>query len=317
MLRSEKPLPRKAASVPVLCILGTVYLWSLIPLAVKVAYGSFNFGFIAFTRLAIGASLFVVMELAARRGLRFTTAPASRTLPGPAWMGPRVWVLIAGVGIGGDLLLYTLGLHKTTASAATLIVSTDGIILALLGVLVLRERMSWFKACAGMTALSGLALVGWNGQDLSSLVKSDYFIGNVIVLCAAFCWATYGLGQRALAKMPGGSLVWIFLVGAALAAIVAFARPIAHSPVTWKPVVAVLYLGFGGTGLAYILFARGMARLEAATVGVLSSTLPLFTMVQAHYWLKEPITPYLLGGAAMVIAGVTLIMRHQRVYGEE
>jgi drug/metabolite transporter (DMT)-like permease len=301
--------------MPVLCILGTVYLWSLIPLAVKVAYGSFNFGFIAFARLATGTLIFALLDLRARRGLRLPSAQTEGTRPGPTWISPRVWMVVAGLGIGADLVIYTLGLRYTTASAATLIVSTDGIILALLAVLVLREPVSWLKGGAGLCALGGLTLVGWNGQNLSVLVRSEYFLGNVIVLCAAFCWAAYGLGQRALARMPGGSLVWIFLVGTALAAVVAFARPIAHSPITWKPLVAVLYLGIGGTGLAYVLFAKGMAKLEAATVGVVSSTLPLFTMVQAHYFRGEEITPYLLGGAALVIAGVTLIMRHQKVYG--
>jgi drug/metabolite transporter (DMT)-like permease len=225
-------------------------------------------------------------------------------------------VLIAGVGIGADLLLYTLGLRFTTASAASLIVSTDGIILALLGVLVLRERMSWLKAGAGIAALCGLLLVGWNGQHLGSLVRSEYFVGNVIVLSAGCCWATYGAGQRVLARTPGGSLFPIFAVATVLGAAAALLQPIAHSAIRWQAVAAVAYLGLIGTGLAYILLLRGIERLEAATVGLLGSTLPLFVMVQAHVLLGEAITPYLLSGAALIIAGVVLVIRHQRLYGE-
>jgi len=301
--------------MPALWVLGTVWLWSLIPLAVKVAYHSFNFGFIAFTRLAIGACAFALMELRAGRGLRFPARRPDECLPGPRWIGPVGWVLIAGIGIAGDLLLYTLGLRYTTASAATLIVSTDGIILALLGVVVLRERMSWLKAGAGVTALGGLFLVGWNGQDLSALVASKYFLGNVIILCAAFCWATYALGQRVLAHRPGSGLFTIFVVGAAGAGLVAFTRPMAHSALQWSAVGGIVYLGLGGTALAYILLAQGMRRLEAATVGLLGSTLPIFTMIEAHFLIGEQITAYLVGGVLLIIAGVSLIMRHQRVYG--
>jgi drug/metabolite transporter (DMT)-like permease len=301
--------------MPTLCVLGTVWLWSLIPLAVKVAYQSFNFGFIAFARMALGACVFAALDVAAGRGIRLPAPRGSEALPGPRWMGVRGWVLVAGLGIGGDLLLYTLALRYTTASAATLIVSMDGIILALLGVVVLKERMSPLKGAAGLMAIAGLVLVGWNGQDLSALVRSEYFLGNVIVIGAACCWATYGVGQRALARLPGGSLLPIFVLVTALAAALAFTRPVTHGPVTRAAVLAVLFLGLGGTGLAYVLLAKGMARLEAATVGVLSSTLPLFTMVEAHLLIGETVTWYLVAAAVLVMGGVALIMRHQRLYG--
>jgi len=303
--------------MPVLWVLGTVWLWSLIPLAVKLAYVSFNPGFIALARLVGGTCVFAALEVAAGRGIRLPGRRAALDLGGPNWIGLRAWIAVAGLGIGGDLLLYTLGLHYTTASAATLIVSTDGIMLALLGVLVLRERMSWLKAGAGAAALAGLVLVGWNGQDLSALLQSKYLLGNVLVFSAACCWASYGLGQRVLARTPGGTLVPVFLVGTAVAGLVALTQPIAHHPLRGSAVLALVYLGFGGTGLAYVLLVKGLARLEAATVGLLGSTLPVFTMVEAHLLIGETVTRYLLAGAALVIAGVALMMGHQRIYGAD
>jgi len=305
---------RRAA--PALYVLATTWLWSLIPLAVKVAYRSFNFGFITFSRLALGTLVFAALELAARRRMGRPVPAERHALPGPRRIGVGVWVAIAGVGIAGDLLLYTLGLRYTTASAATLIVSADGIILALLGVLVLRERLSWLKGAAGGAALAGLVLVGWNGRDLSALLRSEYLLGNLFVLSAACCWAVYGLGQRVLASTPGARLFSIFLVGSALAGLVLLAQPVAHSPIQWGAVLSLAYLGLGATGLAYVLLVKGMERLEAATVGLIASTLPLFTMVEAHLLMGEQITSYLLGGAALIIAGVSLVMRHQQVYGE-
>ena len=300
----------------VVCVLATTWLWSLIPLAVKVAYTSFNPAFIAFARLVGGTLVFAVVEIASGRKLRIPPAKSPVDLPGPKWIRFRGWIAIAAVGISGDLLLYTLGLRYTTASAATLIVSTDGVMMALLGVVVLGERMSWFKASAAVTALTGLFLVNWNGQDLSALLASRYLLGNVLVLCAACCFATYGLGQRALAKAPGGTLLPVFLLASALASVAAAAQPAAHAPVTVPAALSLAFLGLVATGLAYILLVKGMARLEAATAGLLASTLPLFTMVEAHFVLGERITPYLVAGAALVIAGVSLIMTHQRIYGE-
>ncbi len=302
--------------MPVLYVLGTVWLWSLIPLAVKVAYQSFNFGFIALARFAVGTAVFGAVELASGRGVRLPSRRSGSQLPGPPWIGPAGWTIIAGLAIGGDLLLYTLGLRYTTASAATLIVSTDGVLLGMLGVLVLRERRSRLKTLAAGSTLAGLVLVGWNGHDLSALVRSEYFLGNAIVLSAGICWAAYGLGQRVLAGLPGSGLFPIFLVGTAVAGLAAAMQPVAHGPVRWQAVVALAFLGLGGTGLAYVLLVKGMQALETGTVGLLSSTLPLFTMIEARLVLGEEITIYLLSGAAFVMAGVVLIVRHQSVYGQ-
>ena len=301
--------------MPILYVLGTVWLWSLIPLAVKVAYQSFDFGFIALSRFAGGTLVFGAVELASGRGLRLPPRQVDPKLAGPSRIGPGGWIVIAGLAIGGDLLLYTLGLRYTTASAATLIVSTDGVLLAMLGVLVLRERMSPLKALAAVSALCGLFLVGWNGQDLGGLVRSEYFLGNVIVLSAGVCWATYGLGQRVLAHMPGSGLFPIFLVGTVVAVVAALMPPATTGPIRWEAVGALLFLGFGATGLAYVLLAEGMRRLEAATVGLVSSTLPLFTMIEARLLIGEEITVYLLAGAAFIMGAVVLIVRHQSVFG--
>ncbi len=286
------------------------------PLAVKVAYQSFSFGFIAVCRLAVGTLVFAVVQAASGRKLPGDAVPLGQPVPARLHLSGTAWVFVAGVAIGGDLLLYTLGLRYTTASAATLIVSTDAVLLTLFGVLLLRERMSWLKAVAAFAALCGLVLVGWNGQDLSALVHSPYLLGNVFVLCAGLCWATYGVGQRVLASTRGSGLFPIFLVGTAVAGAGALMVPPIIGPIRWQAVGALAFLGLGGTGLAYVLLAKGMQTLEVATVGLVSATVPLFTMTEAYLLAGERMTGYLLAGAGLIISGAVLVVRHQRIYGQ-
>ncbi len=302
--------------MPVIYILAAAWLWSLIPFAVKIADASFTASFIGFARLAFGAVFFTLWELSRGHSLRLPSSRPEACLPGPRWMGLGMWILLAALGISGDFIFYAAGLHYTTASAATFIISTDGVMLALLGVLVLRERMSWMKALAGLAALTGLIIVGWSGQSLNTLFTSEYFLGNLLILCAGCCWAIYSLGQRVLARVAGGGMHWIFIIGALLAMSLAFSSPINHAPITLKSLGGLLYLGIGGTGLSYLLFFKGLSRLEAATVGVLTSTVPIFTMIQAHYWLNEEITRYIVSGGVMIITAILLMLRHQKVYGK-
>ena len=47
-------------------------------------------------------------------------------------------------------------------------------------------------------------------------------------------------------------------------------------------------------------------------VAVLASTLPIFVVINAYLLRHEPLTAYLLGGGALIMAGVFLIVADQR-----
>lgn len=93
------------------------------------------------------------------------------------------------------------------------------------------------------------------------------------------------------------------------------AEPPVSGTVRWHTLGELVFLGSVGTGLAYVLLAKGMQRLKAASVGPVSSTLPLFTMTEARLLLREQTTPHLPAGAAFVVTGAVLIVQHRRVHG--
>jgi len=278
-----------------LYILAAVFLWSFVPLLVKEALLVFSPGWIAALRLLMGGLILLPASLLARR---------------PAGGGERGVLLLGGLGIAGNYLLYTLAMRHTTASAGTVVVQVEVVFLVVLGVLVLRESLPTLKAAGALLALAGVALVAWNGETLRSLVASRYFLGNVTMLGAGLSWAWYGLAQKLVApRRPGAAGVApMLLVGGVACAASAAWQPLLvgrPTPLDW---LELGLLGFVCTGLSYLLLARGFSRLEASSAGMLTTTLPVMTMVQAHYWRGEPITLFLALGAAAVIAGVVLII---------
>jgi drug/metabolite transporter (DMT)-like permease len=291
--------------VGVIYVVAAVMLWSAVPLLIKQVAPPFDVRWVALLRLALGAGFLAVAE-------RFIAArPRRRDRAHAPWNWPqRAWVLLGGAGLGANYLLYTAGVARTTATAANLVVQVEVILLALWGLLILRESAPPAKLAGMALAFGGVFLVAWNGESLAALVHSRYFVGNITIAAAGFGWSFYGLSQKMLLRTRGvgETVVAIMVIGAVTTvAVAAFASPVsrAPTPLEWA------YLGVLGlvcTGVAYLLLARGLQLLDASSVALISTLLPLFTMVEAHLLLGERLTGFIVAGAALIVSGVGLVV---------
>ena len=278
-------------------ILGAVFIWSFVPLLVKHVLPVFSPAWIAAFRLLAGGLVLLPAALLAPR------PPARRGMAGLLAMG--------GAGIAGNYVLYSTAMLHTTASAGTVVIQVEMLFLVVLSVFLLHESMGRVKLAGTIIAFSGVLLVAWRGESWASLSHSRYFLGNVIMLGSGLCWAFYGLAQKMVADCrPGATGVApMLLIGGAVSLVAAARQPVLVGPATpldWLLLLPVL--GFVCTGVSYLLLSKGFRRMEASTGGMLTTTLPLMTIVEAHLLIGEPITPYLLVGAALVIGGITLVM---------
>jgi drug/metabolite transporter (DMT)-like permease len=67
-------------------------------------------------------------------------------------------------------------------------------------------------------------------------------------------------------------------------------------------------LGCFSWGISMVLFFRVLSRLEVTQVSLSVYLLPFFGILLSAIFLKERITPAILAGGALVLAGTTLIL---------
>jgi drug/metabolite transporter (DMT)-like permease len=290
--------------VGVIYVVAGVLLWSAIPLLIKQVVPPFDPRWVAMLRLALGTGFLLIAE-------RFLSARLAAVPPRRRWRGRELALLIlAGVSLGADYLLYTAGIARTTASAGNLIVQIEIVALCLWGLLILRESVGAAKLSGMALCFGGVFLVAWNGQSLHGLARSEYFAGNLLVAAGGLCWSVYALGQKMLLadRGTGETVVPIMAIGALMAGMVAvFVSPVQQPPTTAQWLWLVV-LGCLCTGLAYLLIVRGLRQLEASHVALLATLNPVFTMIEAHFLLGERLTGFILGGAALVVGGVVLMV---------
>ena len=218
--------------------------------------------------------------------------------------------MAAAVGIGLNYLLFTVGLRYTLASAGAMIVQSEVVFLAALAVLFLGESFGVRKAVGMGMALSGVAIITWNGEDPGVLFGSEYLLGNVIIFVAGLFWAVYVFFQRKMTSGPNilVSLSPIFLIAAAILFPVSIGSLGGLLALTTVELLALLYLGLVCTGFCYVALAEGMRHMSSSAAGVLTTAMPITSVFLAVIFLQEVLTPFIVLGALLDLGGVVLVI---------
>jgi drug/metabolite transporter (DMT)-like permease len=280
--------------------LTTVGLWSILPLGLRIALGGLDAGTLTWYRFV--AAALVLGAVLAFQG----------TLPPVRRFDRRDWTLLAVaiVFLCANYLLYVLGLERTNAGTAQVVIQLAPLLLAVGGVWVYGERLGLPQGL-GFAAMT-LGFVLFSYEQIRHLVGllDRYYTGLACIVLAAIAWAIYGLAQKQLLDRMRSPqvLVCLYVGGAVLFA--PLAEPLRLLRLTGTELGALVFC-IANMLIAYGTFAEALVHLEASRVSALLAIVPLSTL--AAIWAArlvvpslvapEPLTPLAVLGAALVVAG--------------
>jgi drug/metabolite transporter (DMT)-like permease len=221
---------------------------------------------------------------------------------------PQKKILLAIGFFGGGLHLafQWLGLHYTTATSATLYLSTAPIFILLLARPLLGERISVRQWAGVSVSFCGVALIGTQGQ----LSLASFNVGDALALASMAFWGAYTVflrKRRDDLDMPEFLAVLCAMGLITLLPWVGF--EIVQGMRTNLSVngsIAVLYSAIGSLLLAGAGWAYVVKRLGAARAGVTMHLMPAITVMLAVLFLDELPRWYHGAGIALILAGVAL-----------
>jgi DME family drug/metabolite transporter len=201
-------------------------------------------------------------------------------------------------------LFFFAGVARTGVAAGTVVgIGSAPVIAGLLGWAV--DRVSPNRAWVGATllAMTGVSLLAVGGGP----VRMDP-VGMGLALSAGAAYAVYTSASKRVvtAAGPAAAMALVFCGGALLLAPV-----LATQELRWlaapRGMAVALHLGLVATGLAYVLFGRGLATTPAATAVTLSLAEPLTASLLGILVLREPVTARALFGMGLIFAGLGLL----------
>jgi drug/metabolite transporter (DMT)-like permease len=282
----------------VLLALSTAIMWGVLPIALTGVMATLDPLTTTFFRYSLAAVLITPYLLVRNR------------LPNRAkFRSPKLalQLLTAGALLAANYGLYIMGLQRTTAEAAQVMIQIAPMLLLLAGLWIFKERFSRAQWLGFVSFASGLVL--FFNHHLGDIFGSlnSYKLGLLCILLAAICWTGYAIVQKFLLQQFNSAetmLVFYWIGTLIFLPLADFSLLSELSAVQWA---LLAFCGFN-TLIAYGCFAEAMVHVEASRVSAIIALTPLLTVGIVQLIPIPGIAAEQLGilsiiGACMVVCG--------------
>ncbi len=206
---------------------------------------------------------------------------------------------IAAGGILGPILLM-VGLARTEAATASLLLTLEGVATALMAWFIFHENFDRRIALGMACLVSGAVVLSWSGQPtLSGL------LGPLAIIGACIAW---GLDNNLTRKVSLADPLQIVELKGVVAG--PFSLLLGLSTGSQLPglsaTAAAGVVGFLGYGVSLALFVLALRHLGTARTGAYFSTAPFLGTLAAILFLREPVTLQLIVAGLLMGLGVWL-----------
>lgn len=238
--------------------------------------------------------------------------------PAMARIGPELrrftrWdvalILSAGIFLGLHFIAWIESLYHTTVASASVLVTTSPILLAVLGYLVLGERLSRTTVGAIGAAVIGAALIGW--ADAGKVVLGrGALVGNSLALGGAVLVSLYLLIGRVV-RQKASWLAYVtplYIVAALTALGAAMLNDVPLVGYSWEFYALCAGLALGPQVLGHGSFNYALQYVPAAIVGMLSLLEPVGASILAYVLFGEVPPPASVGGMIVVLVAVAVVV---------
>ncbi|HYA72489.1 MAG TPA: EamA family transporter [Roseiarcus sp.] len=269
-----------------LAAISVAIVWGLVFIAIKIGVGET-------TPLALSALRFVFAALPV---VFFVRPPKASP-----WI-VALYGLLIGVGQFG-LLFVAIG-QGFPVGLTSLVIQLQAFFTIFLAWALMHERPRPAQLIGAGVAFLGIALIGSRRLDGASLAPF------LMVIAAALCWGAGNIAAKFAGRVdmlafvtwsslaPPAPLFLLSLLTEGRGGLASLAHP------SLRLILAVLVVSYAGTVFGFGLWARLLSHYSAAAVAPFALLVPVVGMVAGWAVFHEPLGPFELWGALLVMAGL-------------
>jgi drug/metabolite transporter (DMT)-like permease len=226
----------------------------------------------------------------------------------------RQWFAIALIGCLGyyvSSLLDFLGLQFVTAGIERLILFIYPTLVLLMSALVLKVKIRFTQWAALLITYVGLFIAFW-GEVSFNNQSSSFYTGVILIFICAVTYAIYIVGSGQIIPAVGASKFNSYAMSFAASAVVLHFL-ITNDNSLFQSEGRVYVYSFSmaifSTVIPSYLIANGIKRIGSDNAAIIGSVGPVSTIVQAYFFLQEPIHLFQLLGTVLIVVGILMISK--------
>ena len=225
------------------------------------------------------------------------------------------WVfMMGGFGMAGFTVFFILAAQYTTAVNLGITQGSIPAFVMIIGLVVLRTRISSLQICGLVLSLGGVVLLV-SGGSINVLKSVKFNIGDLLMLVACLCYAGYTLGLSRRIVMPPVLILAFFSAAAVVTLTICTSIEYAQGNLIMpglKGWLLVIYCAIFPSLLAQILFMRGVELAGSNRAGLYVNLVPVFAALFAVIILGEIMHFYHIMSLALVLGGIYLAERGKK-----
>ncbi|MGZ8618621.1 MAG: DMT family transporter [Actinomycetota bacterium] len=268
-------------------------IWGASFLLIAIGLDAFTPGLVTWMRVGCGAAALWLVP-----GARTQVAREDR---------PRI-VALSVLWVAIPFTLFPLAEQWISSALTGLLNGSLPIFATAIGALMLRRTPGKAQTAGLAVGFVGIAAIAVP----AATVGADDALGVALVLIAVVCYG-FAINIAAPVTQRYGSLP---VMARMLALAAVWTAPlgligVTRSTFAWPSFAAVAVLGAVGTGLAFVLMGRLVARVGSARASFATYLIPVVAMLLGAVFRGDEITAISVAGIALVIAGALLASRRE------
>ena len=229
-----------------------------------------------------------------------------------AWPGKRLIgiILLTGLLMSGNYLLYILGLLYVSPSTAQVVIQQASLFFLLGSLVIYREQFTGRQWVGLAIVIFGLLLF-FNERLIAMVINfTEDTLGVLLITGAAVIWAIYALLQKQLLKTYSASTTILLFYSIGSLAFLPFAQPSLVFQLSGVHIGLLFGLGLISL-ISYGAFAEALNHWVASRVSAVLATVPIITVATVKITTAlfpdlippESLSMLSIAGAVLVVTG--------------
>jgi DME family drug/metabolite transporter len=228
----------------------------------------------------------------------------------------REWGLFSlmGLAMASYQLFYFTAIPLSSVTLVVVVaLCSSPLLVALLSIPIFKERLTRRVVFALGLALSGTGLLAFGGGSGGEFFKPEYLLGALLALGAGLSYSCFTILSKLATLHSQRGPIQTVTVAFSLSVLILL--PMAWfsgnlrlnlAPAVWG---LAAYMGLIPTGLAYIIFLRGLKKASATAAAITTLLEPAIAALLAWILLNESLSLFSVGGAFLLLGSVLLLTR--------
>jgi drug/metabolite transporter (DMT)-like permease len=209
-----------------------------------------------------------------------------------------------------------VGIQHASSVVAAILINTNPLLVAIFAALLISEKITPKKGIALLIGFAGVVSVVLNGQSISTVVHSAYFLGSLLLLLGAIFAALNKTYAKQLVRKYDGLYVTFFsvLIGSFMLAAIATLTGELGQVVALTPlqIISALSMGIISTAIPWTIWSSSLKHLDVHVAASFNLLIPVFAALYSFLFLTEAFTAWMLLGLILTSAGIYIVQREEK-----